>query len=100
VAAIEVALLGGRETPRIETMPYSFERLGTQWRCTWGFGIAAQEYRAGVRMKGTATLLAADEAAREGGPDHDPHAPAGDATNPAHKPTQLPADPHAGRRGR
>jgi phage major head subunit gpT-like protein len=52
VAAIEVAFLFGRDTPTVETSEFDFNRLGMQWRAYMDFGVAKQEYRAGVKLKG------------------------------------------------
>ena len=52
LAVIEVAFLFGRDTPIVETSEFDFHRLGQSWRAYFDFGIAKQEYRAGVKMKG------------------------------------------------
>ena len=54
VAAIEVAYLRGRRVPTIESGETSFNTLGMQWRGYFDFGVAMQDYRAAVKMKGEA----------------------------------------------
>lgn len=54
LAAIEVAFLFGRDTPVVETSEFEFNRLGQSWRAYFDFGVAKQEYRAGVKLKGAA----------------------------------------------
>ncbi len=51
---IEVAFLNGQEAPTIETAEADFNVLGVQMRGYHDFGVAKQEYRAGVRSKGAA----------------------------------------------
>ncbi len=52
--AIEVAFLDGRDTPTIESSEFDFSRLGVSMRAYLDFGIAKQEYRAAVKLKGAA----------------------------------------------
>lgn len=54
LAAIEVAFLNGVETPTIESADADFNTLGIQMRGHYSFGVAKQEPRAGVKMKGEA----------------------------------------------
>ena len=56
VAALEIAYLGGLETPTVEYfgMDTSPETLGVSWRVFYDFGVALGEYRAGVKSKGAA----------------------------------------------
>lgn len=54
VPLIEVGFLNGREMPVIETADADFDTLGIQFRGYHDFGVAKQEYRAGVRSKGAA----------------------------------------------
>ena len=56
VAALEIAYLGGLETPTVEFfgMDASPETLGVSWRVFYDFGVALGEYRAGVKSKGAA----------------------------------------------
>lgn len=49
---IEVALLNGQEAPTIETSEADFSVLGIQLRGFHDFGVAKQETRAGVKLKG------------------------------------------------
>lgn len=51
---IETAFLDGREVPTIESAAADFNTLGIQMRGFHDFGVAKQEYRAGVRSKGAA----------------------------------------------
>ena len=53
-AVIEVIYLRGRRTPYIESEESSFNTLGMQWRGYFDFGVALQEKRAGVKVKGQA----------------------------------------------
>ena len=52
LAVIEVAFLFGRDVPFIETADADFDSLGIQMRTYHDFGVAKQEYRAGVKEKG------------------------------------------------
>jgi len=52
LATIEVAFLNGQESPTIETASADFSVLGIQMRGYHDFGVALQEYRGGVKMKG------------------------------------------------
>lgn len=56
VAALEIAYLGGLETPTVEFfgMDANPEVLGVSWRVFYDFGVALGEYRAGVKSKGAA----------------------------------------------
>lgn len=54
VAAIEVAFLNGKDSPTIETADADFNTLGVQMRGYHDFGVALQEPRGGVKMKGEA----------------------------------------------
>ena len=49
---IEVAFLNGRAVPIIESADADFNALGIQFRGFHDFGIATQEYRAGMRAAG------------------------------------------------
>jgi hypothetical protein len=51
---IEVAFLNGQESPTIETADADFSVLGIQMRGYHDFGVALQDPRSGVRMKGEA----------------------------------------------
>jgi len=54
VAAIEVAFLNGADTPTVETNQFDFDRLGISFRAFFDFGVGLQEYRAAVKLKGSA----------------------------------------------
>ena len=54
LALIEVAFLNGVEQPTVETADADFNTLGIQMRGYFDFGVAKQEYRAGVKSKGAA----------------------------------------------
>lgn len=54
VAVIEVAFLNGREEPTVDSADADFNVLGIQMRGYFDFGVALQEYRAGVKSKGAA----------------------------------------------
>ncbi|MFO0976734.1 MAG: hypothetical protein U0996_10075 [Planctomycetaceae bacterium] len=49
---IEVAFLNGQESPTIETAEANFNVLGVQMRGYHDFGVALQDPRGGVKMKG------------------------------------------------
>jgi len=49
---IEVAFLNGQQSPVIEQAEADFSVLGIQLRGYLDFGVALQEYRGGVKMKG------------------------------------------------
>jgi hypothetical protein len=51
---IEVALLNGKESPTIETAEADFSTLGIQMRGFHDFGVKKQDYRAGLKVKGSA----------------------------------------------
>ncbi|MBI3464297.1 MAG: HK97 family phage prohead protease [Planctomycetes bacterium] len=51
---IETCFLDGREAPMIESADANFDVLGIQMRGVHNFGVAKQEYRGGVKMKGEA----------------------------------------------
>ncbi len=51
--AIELCFLNGNEMPTIETAEMDFDRLGIALRGYHDFGASLQEYRAGVKLKGT-----------------------------------------------
>ena len=52
LATIEVAFLDGVEVPTVETADADFSTLGIQLRGFHDFGVAKQEFRAGVKMAG------------------------------------------------
>jgi hypothetical protein len=54
LSAIEVAFLNGVETPTVESADADFNVLGIQMRGYFDFGVAKQEPRAGVGVKGEA----------------------------------------------
>jgi hypothetical protein len=49
---IEIGFLNGRDMPVIDSTDADFDTLGIQMRGYHDFGVAKQEYRAGVRSKG------------------------------------------------
>ena len=51
---IEVAFLNGAQTPVVESSEAAFNVLGSQMRGYWDYGVAKQEPRAGVKVKGEA----------------------------------------------
>jgi hypothetical protein len=51
---IEVAFLNGQQTPTVERADADFNVLGIQFRGYFDFGVALQDWRAGVKMKGEA----------------------------------------------
>ena len=51
---IEVAFLNGQQTPTVERADADFNVLGIQFRGYFDFGVALQDFRAGVKMKGEA----------------------------------------------
>jgi phage major head subunit gpT-like protein len=54
VPVIEVAFLGGVETPTIETVEVDADEMGVGLLGYWDFGVAKQEFRGGVKSKGAA----------------------------------------------
>jgi hypothetical protein len=52
VPVIEVAFLNGVQTPTVERADADFNTLGIQLRGYFDFGVALQEYRGGVKIKG------------------------------------------------
>lgn len=51
---IELCFLNGRDMPIVESADANFNTLGIQVRAYHDFGVAKQEYRGGVKMKGEA----------------------------------------------
>jgi len=51
---IEVAFLNGKRQPTVERAEADFNVLGIQFRGYFDFGVALQDWRAGVKMKGEA----------------------------------------------
>lgn len=51
---VDVCFLNGREIPTVEMSDADFSTLGMRMRGYHDFGVALQEYRAGVARKGTA----------------------------------------------
>ena len=51
---IEVAFLNGLQTPTVERADADFNVLGIQFRGYFDFGVALQDFRGGVKMKGEA----------------------------------------------
>lgn len=54
VPVIEAAFLNGVETPTVESADADFDSLGIQMRGYHDFGVALQEYRGAVKLKGAA----------------------------------------------
>lgn len=52
IAVIEVAFLNGQESPIVESTEADFDTLGIKFRGYYDFGVALQEYRAGVMSAG------------------------------------------------
>lgn len=50
---IETCFLNGVQMPTVETADLDFNRLGVALRGYFDFGVKKQEYRGGVKMKGT-----------------------------------------------
>ena len=53
LSTIEIAYLNGVQEPTVETAEMDFNVLGIQMRGYHDFGVAKQEYRAGVKSEGT-----------------------------------------------
>jgi hypothetical protein len=53
LATMEVCFLNGNQTPIVESADADFNVLGIQMRGYFDFGCAKQEWRAGVKMKGS-----------------------------------------------
>ncbi len=51
---IETAYLNGVDIPTVENAQANFNILGIQMRAFFDFGVALQEFRAGIKMKGEA----------------------------------------------
>lgn len=51
---VEVAFLNGQQTPTVERADADFNVLGIQFRGYFDFGVALQDWRGGVKMKGEA----------------------------------------------
>ncbi len=54
LAVIEAVFLNGQQEPTVEQALANFNTLGIQLRGYFDFGVAKQEHRAGVKMKGEA----------------------------------------------
>lgn len=54
IPVIEVCFLNGRQEPTVEMGSLDFDRLGQAMRAYHDFGVALQEYRGGVKLKGAA----------------------------------------------
>jgi len=54
IAAMEIAYLRGARTPTIQSGETDFNTLGMQWRGYWDFGVAMQDTRGAVKVKGAA----------------------------------------------
>jgi phage major head subunit gpT-like protein len=52
VGVIQVVFLNGKQVPTVESAELDFNTLGMQMRGYLDFGVALQEYRAGVKMEG------------------------------------------------
>ena len=52
IPAIEVAFLFNQQSPTVEIGEFNFNQLGLAMRAYMDFGVAKQEYRAAVKMKG------------------------------------------------
>jgi hypothetical protein len=54
LATIEACFLNGQQAPTVETADADFNTLGIQMRGYHDFGVALQDYRAGLKSKGAA----------------------------------------------
>jgi len=54
IPTIEIAYLDGVRRPTIETARAAFNKLGIESRGVFDFGVQLQEFRGGVKMKGSA----------------------------------------------
>lgn len=54
IATVEVAFLNGVEVPTVETADADFNTLGIQMRGYHDFGVTKQDFRGGVKSKGSA----------------------------------------------
>ncbi|HZZ77197.1 MAG TPA: Mu-like prophage major head subunit gpT family protein [Gemmataceae bacterium] len=54
IPVVEIVFLNGQQMPTIETAELDFNRLGIALRGYHDFGVALQEYRGGVKLKGAA----------------------------------------------
>ena len=54
IATIEIAFLNGVRNPTVESAQADFNMLGIQMRGFFDFGVAFQEYRGAIAMKGEA----------------------------------------------
>lgn len=54
VSGIQVAFLDGKQTPTLDSAQTDFNTLGMQWRGYFDFGVALQDPRGIVKMKGAA----------------------------------------------
>jgi hypothetical protein len=54
LAVIEACFLNGQQNPTVESANADFDVLGIQMRGYHDFGVNLQEYRAGVKSKGSA----------------------------------------------
>ena len=53
-SGIQIAYLRGQRTPQISRGDVAFNRLGAAWRVVFDFGVALQDPRCIVKMKGAA----------------------------------------------
>jgi signal peptide peptidase SppA len=54
IATVEVAFLNGNQNPIVESADTDFNTLGIQWRGYFDFGVAFQDARGGLKVKGEA----------------------------------------------